>query len=53
MSRIITYWGDSCVSDEMESLYYFSVDGDAAHFIIGDPGMGIFFMVTRAGTLSY
>ena len=27
--RIITYGGDSCVSDEMESLSDCSIDGDA------------------------
>ena len=43
--RIITYGGDSCVSDEMESLSDCSVGGDAAHFSIGDTGIGIFLML--------
>ena len=48
-SRRITYVGDSCVSDYMESLSEGSVDGDAAHFSIGDTGMVIFLMLPRAG----
>ena len=48
-SRRITYGGDSCVSDNIESLSEYYVDGDAALFRIGDTGMGIFLMVTRAG----
>ena len=40
--------GDSCVSDDMESLSECSVDGDATHFRIGDTGMGIFLMVTQS-----
>ena len=51
-SRRITYGGDYCVSDDMESLSECSVDGDATHFRIGDTGMGILFMVPRAVTLS-
>ena len=49
--RIITYGGDSCVSDEMESLSDCSVDGDAKHVNIDDTGMGIFLMVLQAGAL--
>ena len=48
----ITYGGDSCVSDDMESLSEFSLDGDAAHFRIGDTGMGIFLMVPLSGSSS-
>ena len=48
-SRRITYGGDSCVSDGMESLSECSVDGDATHFRIGDNGMGIFLMVPQSG----
>ena len=48
-SRRITYGGDYCVSDDMKSLSEFYVDVDAAHFRIGDTGMGIFLMVSRAG----
>ena len=48
----ITYGDESCVSDDMESLSELSLDGDAAHFNIGDTGMGIFLMVPRAGALS-
>ena len=44
-SRRIIYGGDSCVSDDIESLSEFSLDGDAANFRIGDTGMGILFMV--------
>ena len=50
-SRIIPYGGDSCVYDDMEYLSECSVDGDAANVRIGDTGMGIFLMVTRAGAL--
>ena len=46
-SRRKTYGGDSCVSDDMESLSKGSVDGDEAHLRIGDTGMGIFLMVPR------
>ena len=48
-SRIITYGGDYCVSDDIESCSKGSVDGDAVHLRIGDTGMGIFLMVPRAG----
>ena len=51
-SRRIIYGGYSCVSDEMESLSDCSVDGDAAHFSIGDTGMVIFLIVPLAGALS-
>ena len=51
-SRRITYGGDSCVSDSMESLSEGSVYGDAAHLMIGDTGMGILLMVPRAGESS-
>ena len=47
--RRIKYGGDYCVSDDMKSLYECSVDVDASHFRIGDTGMGIFLMVSRAG----
>ena len=52
-SRIITYGGDSCVSDEIESLSDCYVDGDATHFSIGVNGMGMFLMVPRASALSF
>ena len=51
-SSRITYGGDSCVSDDMDSLYECYVYGDAANFRIGDTGMGIFLMVSRAGASS-
>ena len=51
-SSRIKYGGDYCVSDDMESLSECSVDGDAAHFRIGDTGMGTFLMVPRAGASS-
>ena len=50
-SRRITYGGEYFVSDDMESLSECSVDGDAAHFRIGDTGMGIFLIVPLASTL--
>ena len=48
-SSRITYGVESCVSDYMKSLSEFSVDKDAAHFRIGDTGMGILLMVPRSG----
>ena len=48
-SSRITYGGDSCVSDDMESLSGFSVDLDTAHFRIGYTGMVILLMVPQAG----
>ena len=48
-SRRITYGGDCCVSDDMESCSKGSVDGYSAHFRISDTGMGISLMVQRAG----
>ena len=51
-SIIITYGGDSCLYDDMESLYEFYVGGYVTHFRIGDTGMGIFLMLPRAGILS-
>ena len=49
-SRRITYGGNCCSSGDIESCYKGSVDGDAAHFRIGDTGMGMFLMVPRAGS---
>ena len=51
--RRITYRGDSLVSDEIDSLYECSVDGDAASFSIGDTVMGILWMVPRPGASSF
>ena len=51
-SSRITYGVESCVSDYMKSLSEFSVDEDAAHFRVGDTGMGIFLMVPQSGVLS-
>ena len=48
-SKRITYGGACCVSDDMESCSEGSMDGDAAHFRIGDTGMGIFLMASLAG----
>ena len=48
-SRRITYGGDVCLSDVIESCYKGYVDGDAAALSIGDTGMGIFLMVPRVG----
>ena len=42
--RHVPYGGDSCVSDDMDSLSECSVDGDAAYFRIGDTLIGIFLM---------
>ena len=50
--KIITYGGDSCISDDMESLSECYLGGDAAHFRIGDTGMGIFLMMPRSGASS-
>ena len=51
-SRRITYGGDSCVYNEIESLSDCSVGGDSAHFSIGDTGMGMFLMVPQSGASS-
>ena len=51
-SSRLAYGGESCVYDNMESLSECPVDGDAEHFRIGDTGMGILFMVPRAGASS-
>ena len=48
-SRRITYGGDFCLSDVFEFCSKGSVDRDAAVFIIGDTGIGIFLMVPRVG----
>ena len=48
LSTKITYGGDSCVSDEMESVSECSVDGDTTYFSIGDTVLGIFLMVPLA-----
>ena len=50
-SRRITYGGDYCVSDDMESCSEGSLDGYAANFRIGDTRMGIFLMVPQSGAL--
>ena len=47
--RRITYGGDVCSSDVIDSCYKVSVNGDAAVLSIGDTGMGIFLMVPRVG----
>ena len=47
-SRRITYGCDCCVSDDMESFSEGYVDRYAAHFRIGDTGMGIFLMVPQS-----
>ena len=41
-----------CVSDDMNSLSECYVDGETAHFRIGDTGMEILLMVPRAGASS-
>ena len=46
-SRILVYGGDSGSSVEMEPLSDCSGDGDAAHFLIDDTGIGILFIVLR------
>ena len=47
-SRIITYGGDFCSSDVIDSSSKGSVDGDAAGLSIGNAGIGILLMVPRA-----
>ena len=49
LSRRITYGGDFCSYDVMESCYKGSVDGDAIVLSIGDTRMEIFLMVPRVG----
>ena len=49
LSRRITYGGDFCSSDVIDSCSKGYVDGDAAVLSIGDTGMGIFLMVPRVG----
>ena len=48
-SRRITYGGDVCSSDVIDSGYKVSVNGDAAVLSIGDNGMRIFLIVPRVG----
>ena len=48
-SRRITYGGDFCSYDVMESCYKGSVDGGVVVLSIGDTGMVIFLMVPRVG----
>ena len=52
-SRRITYGGDLCSSDVIESCSEGSVDGDTVFLSIGDTGMGIFLMVPRVGVSSW
>ena len=49
LSRRITYGGDVCSSDVIDSCSKVSGTGDAAVFNIGDNGIGIFLMVPRVG----
>ena len=51
LSRRITYGGDVCSSDVIDSCSKVSVDGDAAVLSIGDTGMGIFLIVPQVGVL--
>ena len=48
-SRSITYGGDVCLSDVVNSCSKGSVDVHAAVLSIGDTVMGIFLMVPRLG----
>ena len=50
-SSKITYGGDCCVYDDMDSFSEGSMDADVAHFRIGDTVMGILLMVPQAGAL--
>ena len=47
--RRITYGGDVCSSDVIDSCSKVPVNGDAAVLSIGDNGMGIFLIVPRVG----
>ena len=49
LSRRITYGGDFCSSDVMESCSKSYVDGYAAVISIGYTGIGILLMVPRFG----
>ena len=51
LSSRITYEGDVCSYDVIDSCYKVSVDGDAKVFSIGDTGMVIFWMVPQVGAL--
>ena len=48
-SRRITYGGEFCSSDVLESCFKGSVDVDAAVISIGDTGMRILLMVPQFG----
>ena len=47
----MTYGGEYGSSVEMEPLSDWSRDGNAAHFRIGDTGIGIFLVLPRASAL--
>ena len=49
LSRRITYGGDVCSSDVIDSCSKVSGTGDAAVFNVGDNGMVILLMVPRIG----
>ena len=49
----MTYGGDSGSSVEMKPSSDCSGGGDAAHFSIGDTGIGMFLMVPQASASSY
>ena len=49
LSRRITYGGDVCSSDVIDSCSKVYGNGDAAVLNIGDNEMGIFLMVPRVG----
>ena len=51
LSRRITYGGDVCSYDVIDSCSKVSVDEDAAILSIGDTGMEILLMVPRVGVL--
>ena len=44
-SRIITYGGDSGMSDDLELSSEFLDGGNAEYWIIGDNGIRVLFMV--------
>ena len=49
LSRRITYGGDVCSYDVIDSCSKVSYDGDDAVISIRDTGMGIFLMVPQVG----
>ena len=51
LSSRITYGGDVCSSNVIDSCSKVSVDGDATVLSIGETGMGILLLVPQVGIL--